>query len=211
MLLEFTLLLWLGLEQSKDAFQNRHIGIIPPKEKIMRIAVRVGMHQKRPAGFAIAPGTADFLVISFNAPRQGGVNNRADVRLVDSHAEGNCRHNDLQLARQEILLHLLAALRIQSGVVGGRRVVSAKLNGHGFRLLAGGRVDDRRTALRVGQEFLGELGTLRRSNLHNFNRDVGAAEAVNEARRFDQRQLLHDVVLHGRCGGGGQSNHRRGT
>ena len=46
-------------------------------------------------------------------------------------------------------------------------------------------------------------------NFHHFNRDVGAAEAVNEARRLDQRQLLHDVVLHGRRGGGGQRDDRR--
>ena len=66
------------------------------------------------------------------------------------------RNDDLELARQELILHLLAALRVQSGMVGGGRMEGAEFVGHRFRLLARGSVDNRRAALGVGQELARE-------------------------------------------------------
>ena len=51
----------------------------------------------------------------------------------------------------------------------------------------------------------------RRADLHDFDRDVVATETMNEAGRPRQAQLLDDVVLHQRRGGGGQGDDRRGT
>ena len=153
-LLEFALLLGLGLEQREDSIQNRHVGIIALEEEIVGVAVGVGMHQQRAAGLAIAPGPPDFLVVTLNASRQCGVDDGADVGLVNPHAESDRGHDDFQLARQEILLHLLAALGVEPRVIGGSGVVGAKLLGYRFRLLARRRIDNRRAAAGVGQQPL---------------------------------------------------------
>ena len=53
------------------------------------------------AGLAVAAGAADLLVVALDAAGQGRVDHRADVGLVDAHAEGDRRHDHLELAGQE--------------------------------------------------------------------------------------------------------------
>ena len=53
-------------------------------------------------GCAVAAGAADLLVIGFEAARQGGVDDGADVRLVDAHAEGDGGDHDLDAACEEL-------------------------------------------------------------------------------------------------------------
>jgi hypothetical protein len=67
------------------------------------------VHQDGPAGLAIAARTSDLLVICLQAARQRHVDHRANVRLVDTHAERDGCHHHLDLAVQELLLHVLAA------------------------------------------------------------------------------------------------------
>ena len=60
-------------------------------------------------GSAVAAGAADLLVVGLQAARQRRVDDGADVRLVDAHAEGDRRDHHLDAARQELLLHALAS------------------------------------------------------------------------------------------------------
>ena len=76
------------------------------------------MHEDGAAGLAVATGAADLLVVAFEAPRQRGVDDGADVGLVDAHAEGDGGDDDLELAGEELLLHALAALGVEARVVG---------------------------------------------------------------------------------------------
>ena len=50
------------------------------------------------AGFAVAAGAADLLVVGLDRARDVGVHHEADVRLVDAHAEGVGGHHDRDAA-----------------------------------------------------------------------------------------------------------------
>ena len=93
----------------------------------MRVAIRVGVHQDRAARPTVAPGAPDFLVVRFQAARQGGVNHGADIRLVDPHAERDRRHHHLNAAFQKFLLDSLAMHGIEPGVIcsGGKVAASS--------------------------------------------------------------------------------------
>ena len=85
----------------------------------MRALVGIGVHQIGPAQSAVAAGAANFLVIALERGRQTGVNHGADIGLVDPHAESDGGHDGLQFAGLEGLLHAVARLRVESGMVGG--------------------------------------------------------------------------------------------
>ena len=177
----------------------------------MRVAVGVGVHQDRAAWLPIAPGSPDLLVIRLDASRQGGVNHRADIGLVDPHPERNRRHHHLDLSRKKLLLYPLAMLSFEPGVIRRRGEVNREFGRHAFGLLSGGRIHDARSARLVQQQFARQRGSLGRRCLDHFNRNVGAPKSVDEPRRPPQPQLLGDVVLHQRRRRGGKRNHRRGT
>ena len=53
------------------------------------------------------------------------------------------------------------------------------------------------------EELDGELVAAGLGEFHNFYREVGAAEAVDEERGIAELELGYDVILYGRRGGGG--------
>ena len=67
---------------------------------------------------AVPPGAPDFLVIALDALGQVVVQHEADVGFVDPHAEGDGRHDDLDVIPDEQFLVALALLIRQSGMVG---------------------------------------------------------------------------------------------
>ncbi len=117
------------------------------------------MHQNSAAGFAIAAGAADFLIIRFQAAGQRGVNDSADIRFVDSHAERDSRNHNFDAAVQKLLLHALALRRFQAGMIGGTREMGPQFGGQSRGLGARGRVYNGRPASGVLQQFAGELGS----------------------------------------------------
>ena len=68
-------------------------------------------------GLAVAPGSAGFLIVGFERARHVVVDHRADVGLVDAHAEGVGGDDDLGLAAHEPFLRLVPLLAGQPGVV----------------------------------------------------------------------------------------------
>ncbi len=97
---------------------------------------------------SIPPGSADLLCVVLQTLRHVVVVHVADVRLVDAHAEGDRRHDDLFVGTHKRVLHPVPMLGvharvIRDGVDAGavqvrRDLLSRALQGH---------VDDRRTAL----------------------------------------------------------------
>src|SRR6266436_1776671 len=60
--------------------------------------------QKALARQAVAPGAASLLVIAFDVLRQIGMNHKANVRLVDAHAESYRRADHAHFIAQEKVL-----------------------------------------------------------------------------------------------------------
>ena len=137
-----------------DLFEHGNIGIVALKEEIVRAAVGIGVHQDRRARAAVAAGAADLLVVAFHAAGQRGVDDGADVRLVDAHAEGDGRDDDVELAREEIGLHLFAA-RGRPGPRGTAAAAKSRCSSSASfsASAARGRVDDGGPALVVREEF----------------------------------------------------------
>ncbi len=65
----------------------------------------------------VAPGAPGFLVVALDVLRQIVVNDEADVRLVDAHAEGDRRADDVHFVAQKELLVLRAHLGVEPGVI----------------------------------------------------------------------------------------------
>src|SRR5256885_17192534 len=90
----------------------------------------------------------DALPICLDRSRGAEVDDRADVRPVDPHAERVGSHDDLERAGREVALHGVAGLAVEPGVIGAgapapRDQPLALL----VRALARGRVHDRGAAL----------------------------------------------------------------
>ena len=135
------------------------------------------------------------------------MHHEADVGLVDPHPEGDRRHHDPDLVKNERFLDPLPLLRRQPRVVGGRGdAARAQVGGQVVRALAGGAVDDAGLALVRRQEPL-KL-SMRVVLLDHLQADVGPVEAGDEAGRLLQPQLVADVVAGVRVGGGGERDER---
>ena len=160
-------------------------------------------------GLAVAAGAADLLVVGLERAGQRGVDDGADIGLVDAHAEGDGGDDHLQFAGEEGGLHLLAALGVEAGVIGGGGEIVLQVGGEAVGFVAGGRVDDGGPAIFRLQQLAGQLGALTGRRFDDFDGDVVAAEAVDEAGGFGEPELLDDIVLHHGRGGGGQGDHRR--
>ncbi len=185
--------------------------IVAFEEKFMRLAVRIGVEQYGPAWQAIASGAANLLVIGFEAPGQRSVYDGAYIRLVDAHSESDGRHDGLQAALLKFALHRIAVLRIETGMIGGRRKFRGKLRRQRFGLLACRRIHNRGTPRLIAQQARDKGDPQRRRHLHNFNGEILAAEPINESGGLGHSQLRGDVVLYPRCSRRCECNDRRRT
>ena len=128
-------------------------GIIALEEEVVRVAIRVRVHQDRAAGISVAPGAADFLVIRFQAARQGRVDHGADVGFINSHTKRDGRDHDLEPALAENAPAPAGGARIQPGVIGGGGKIAAEFSCQAVGLLSRWRVNDGGSALRIEQQF----------------------------------------------------------
>ena len=116
------------------------------------------------------------------------------------------------LPGQEFLLDALAVRGVESGVIGGGGKVAAELGGERVGLLARRSVDDGgAVGTRRAAESRTRSAALRGGDLDDFDGDVVAPEAVDEARGLGESELRGDVVLHDGRRGGGEGDHRRGA
>ena len=137
------------------------------------------------------------------------MNHGADIRLVDAHAKRDGGDDHLQATGAEQSLHPLALLRRHPGVIGGGWIIRPQLQRQQFGFLAGRRVDDGGPPAWIGQYPPDRRMPVGHRRFHRLDRQIGAAEAVDVARRLRHVELAHDVVLHQHGGGRGQRDDRR--
>ena len=129
------------------------------------------------------------------------MHDEAHVALVDAHAEGHCGGDHLDVVAGESVLHALAFLRRQAGVVGrGRHAGGGELAGDLLRALAAEAVDDAGLARTPVEERL-EL-VQRLALVDHGVADVGAVEAGDVDRRVRQPEAPPHVVAGLGIGGG---------
>ena len=161
----------------------------------------------------VASGAAGLLVIGLEALRQVEVRDEADVRLVDTHAEGDGGDHDDPLLLEEPVLVPGPHRLVEAGVVRQRLVARGReALGDILDPGAGQAVDDARIAAVPAPDEGVELGG--RAVLGGDGvADVGAVETGGEHAPIVEAQALDDVALGGliRGGGDGDAGHRRET
>ena len=111
-------------------------------------AVPIGIEQHTIAGQPVAARAARLLVVALHGLGQVVMNHQAHVWFVDTHAEGDGRHHDLDLVSDELLLGFPPQVPFQTGMVGqGAETPLRQLQSRFFGELPGEPVDDGRTAL----------------------------------------------------------------
>src|SRR4029077_555109 len=114
------------------------------------------------------PARADFLVIHFQASRQGSVDDRGNNRFVDPHAKRDRSHHYLDLASEELLLDSLAVLGIETRVIRPRRKMFREFGCQACGLFSSWHVNNGGPALRFEQQFAGERSPLRWRDLDDL-------------------------------------------
>ena len=91
----------------------------------------------------VPPGAPDFLVVVVDASGQVIMDDKTDVGLVDSHAEGDCRHDDLDVIPDKEFL-ILRSLPIREARMVGSDGITLPVQDcmEVIRLLAGKTVND---------------------------------------------------------------------
>ena len=91
----------------------------------------------------VSPGPSDFLDVILDAFRQRSMRYETDIRLIDTHAKSNRRHNHRVLFMQETGLTQLSLLPAQSGVI-AKAINSFRCQkgANRLRFSSGARVND---------------------------------------------------------------------
>ncbi len=154
-------------------------------------------------GGAVAAGAADLLPVGLDRARGVGVDDEADVGLVDAHAEGDGGDHHRFVLVEEPVEAVAAERLVEPGVIGARReAVAGEALGQLLGALARAGVDDAGPPLarrgQGGDAVLAATGLpLRRE------RQLGPGEAGDEGRGLAQAQLRADVLARAGVGGGG--------
>ena len=171
-------------------------------ELLQLLDVLVAVVGDADAFLAVPAGAARLLVVTLDALGDVVVDDEADVRLVDAHAEGDGGHDHPDLLHQELVLVLRARLRIQARVVRqGLDAVDAQQLRHLLHLLAAEAVDDAGLAGVLADEL--DQVLLRVHLVADLVVEVRAVEGGLEHGRVRDAEVLEDVALHlGRRRGG---------
>ncbi len=109
----------VGGEEGGDAGELGGGGVVALEEEVVHLAVGEGVEEDGAGGQAVAAGAADLLVVGLDGGGEGGVDDGADVGLVDAHAEGDGGDDDFEFAGEEGGLDAVAGAGVEAGVVGG--------------------------------------------------------------------------------------------
>ena len=184
-------------------------------ELALHVVLRVEQDATRP--LLVPSSAARLLEIVLQRAGDVGVDDQANVRLVDAHAEGVGGDDGPQVAADEALLDVLLRLR------GQPRVEVVRIHALGLQerrqLLAvapRGAVDDRPARLirrQVGLQYLVDVGgLLPRARPHHDELQIGTLSSAVEDLEVDA-QLLPEVVddlgLHVGFGGRREAEDRR--
>ena len=69
---------------------------------------------------SITSGSTRFLIIAFQALGYIIMNNKTDIRFIDTHSEGDSSNNDINTLHQKIILGLRTGSRIKTGMIRSR-------------------------------------------------------------------------------------------
>ena len=82
------------------------------------VDIAISEKQQAMGGQTVPSGPADFLIVVVDAFGQVVMDDETDIRFVDPHAEGDRRHDDLDIVPDEEILILRALLIRQTRMVG---------------------------------------------------------------------------------------------
>lgn len=155
-------------------------------------------------GKAVSSRSTGFLVVAFDILGQVLVNDVANIRFVDAHAEGNCGADDLDLVADERFLVFRPLKWSHACVIGkGFDAALAQPISQGLGSLARIAIDDAAfegLALNKAQDLL-EDGLLGLDAIS----EIGPVKACDEGLGILQAELVEDVAadaLGGRCSKG---------
>src|SRR5664280_2188641 len=173
---------------------RRPAGEEPTQAKVFR-----PIEQHRLRQLAVPTGATDLLVVGVHRVGDVGMQDEADVRLVDAHAERGGGHHDVQAADHEPGLDRVAVGRAHARVV--RRGVHAEL-GNGLSVALGAapsrRVHDPRLTLaHCPHDHRFALLVIVAEGF-NAEEQVGSVEAVHHDLRVAQPQLADHFVTYRR-------------
>ena len=156
----------------------------------------------------VTPGATDLLRVVFNAFREIIVIDRADVRLVDPHAERDGRDDDGPVRRHEAVLHGLAHLCLHARVIGlggepdrdqrRRDVLGSFLECH---------VDDGRAQGSRPEPFDQYVDSLRRRARRHAQKKIRPIEARVDVGLGRDGKRAADVLRDRRCRRRGECQH----
>ena len=146
---------------------------------------------------------ACFLIVALQGLGHVVVNDEANVRLVDAHAEGNGCHNDVHVLHQELVLDFAALTAVHARVIGQRlHAIDAERVRNLLHLFSAEAVDDAALAY-VLKAVTHDL--LQRILLGpDLIKEVVPVEGRFEHNRVHHAQVLLNVLLHLGGGRGGQ-------
>src|SRR6516165_4677411 len=156
----------------------------------------------------VAPGATGLLVVGFEVLRRVQMGDEADIRLVDTHTEGDRRDNHDAFLPEKAILMTLAYRWVEPCMI--RKSVTAARLEPGSGILdrpPSKTIDDPRIARMLGRQKFPEL--IKRVTLsHHAVEEVRPVVAGGEDARFGQMQLSDDVTP-GRPVGGRRERQNR--
>ena len=137
-----------------------HLSRLPTGVEVVQpLPVREGVVQQTVCWPGVPARPAALLDISFEGLRQGGVDDKADVFLVDAHAEGNGGDDDLDFVFHPVLVDGSAVFH---GAVGVEKVafylLFLEVFGEFFGFFASHAIDDTGFALVFSFEKVNDIG-----------------------------------------------------
>ena len=152
---------------------------------------------------AVAACATDLLLVVFEGLREVEVKDGANIRFVDSHAEGNRGHNDIAPALHEVILRGGAHIVCKAGVVGPRADARAlQATCHALRRMLQGHIDNGREWFLLDESIDEQVQALVRSNRGDVQVQIGSVERCLHMVSLGDAEGFADFLRHGRrcCG-----------
>ena len=201
--------LLVRLQLARDALDVLHLERDDARSEAHRADVVRAVEQHRARRLPIASRPADLLVVGVDRRARLGVEDPADVVLVDAHAERDRRHHDARLAAHERVLRRVAHAPREPRVV-RRRGDAPRAERRSQLLRAPPRrgVDDARTARRPRRPAASSSSCVRASTCALTARWIsGRSKPRTSTARVAHPQPLDDLLAHGRRRRRGQRQH----
>ena len=131
------------LDRLQDGADLGQVDLPAAGEEAAQAEVLGAVEEHGLGGRAVAPGAPDLLVVGVERLGDLRVDDPADVRLVDAHAEGGRGDHDVEVVVHEPLLDVVAVAAAHAAVVGGRaQAVLAQPGGELLGRAPGRHVED---------------------------------------------------------------------